>query len=191
MRAERPLRSPRKRSGVCALIIVSLLVGACSVVYSAHPGNARGQIQEVLGRYDGVWLGQPRSLALRRLGRTARSDDDPYADQANEPESLPADQPGVAVYRDVQLTFVRHRVASITVYGRGARTSRGVEIGDSLDRVRARYARTAPRLRCLPPEEGHAYQLTSRCLMKLGRHFLFFGGDPIAVIALSVAPFEG
>jgi hypothetical protein len=51
----------------------------------------------------------------------------------------PADSPADDVYRDVDFTFVRNRVASMVVYGRGARTRRGVSIGDTLAKAKGVY----------------------------------------------------
>lgn len=197
----------------CRVGVGAVLVAGCDAVTIASapdPGIARGGVEERLGRYDGVRLGQPKLVALRRLGPAPGATPPPaggvrvYADQADQPEILPADgyPPGpptldkpkdradAALYPDVLLTFADARVASITVYGEGARTARGVEVGDSLDMVRERYRDAAGGLRCAPPEDGHGYRLSSRCMMRLGRHFLFFGGDPVKVIALSTIPFE-
>jgi hypothetical protein len=71
-------------------------------------------------------------------------------------------------------------VFSMATTEAGARTSRGVGIGDDLTLVRERY----PSVLCdeFGPREGHSYPW---CRALVGDVRIFFGDDPIASITLT------
>lgn len=189
-----------------ALLPLALLVGAgCSGSGSdgAKPRPARGTINETDGAYAGVRLGDPKAAALRQLGPPARpqprhegTGPNPYAGE-DGPEFVPAginpDIPGataadVVVYRDVEVAFDKRRVTAMLVYGRGARTLRGVTLGDSLVSARGRYPPQGTT--CRPSASGHGWRISEHCEVSLGRICVYFGGDPITIIAISTETFE-
>jgi hypothetical protein len=119
------------------------------------------------------------------LGVPLHTNDNPYYVPSQAPPLLPADNYHDWVYPDVGVTFVGRRVASLTVYGLGAATGRGVGIGDSLSAVRQAY----PGARCQGARGGVNPQAPG-CEVTAGRGvYLYFADSPIKLIALSAYPF--
>jgi hypothetical protein len=150
---------------------------------------ARAPVNELAGTYAGVHLDAPVRQIADQLGapppRKLRPD--PAADIMGYPEHLPADTPALPTYGDVQFTLKGDRVASMLVWGLGARTLRQVGIGDDQAAVRAAYT----GIRCSHSYRNGEYVSTPRCEMELGaRRYLYFGGDPVFVIGLSTADFR-
>jgi hypothetical protein len=99
---------------------------------------------------------------------------------------LPADTKHDAVYPDAEVTFVKGRVASISVFASKVRTLRGVRVGDRLRAVRRRYS-----VVCWPPQIlGDIGSVDARCETAGNGSHLYFGGDPISVLVISTEPFR-
>ena len=175
--------------GVRALLAALALLaagGACAGCGSTRPtpGQAVGNIIERDASYRGIHLGMRSETVAVLLGAPLPRHDDPYVDSRDLPPFLPADTPADFVYPDVDMTFVHDRVSSMTVFGQGAATTRGVAIGSPLAQVRTAY----PAARCLAARKGVDPEAAG-CQVTLGRgRYLYFGGDPIALIVLSSFP---
>ncbi len=137
------------------------------------------------GSYDGVGLGVTTATLRARLGPRLPTNDNPYYTPAQAPPLLPADNYHDWVYPDVGVTFVDGRVASLTVYGLGAVTGRGVGVGDALSSVGRAYAGA----RCQPARGGVNPEAPG-CQVTVGHGvYVYFSDDPIKLIALSAYPF--
>jgi hypothetical protein len=90
-------------------------------------------------------------------------------------------------YRGVSFTLNGSRVCEIIVADPGARTQRGVRIGDSWERARGLY----PELRCERAEiTGEHPREFSFCSGKTGAGVnLWLGGDPVDSIRLGQAKY--
>lgn len=118
------------------------------------------------------------------LGAPLPRHDDPFVDPRSLPPFLPADTPADFVYPDLDLTFVHDRVASMSVFGEGAATTRGASVGSALREVPALYA----HVRCRPGRGGSQPE-DPGCQVAFGRQrYLYFSGDPIVLIAVSTLP---
>lgn len=160
-------------------------LAACGAAATSTPGQSRGTIAAASGGYAGAYLGMTIAALERRLGRPLHTNDNSYYTPAQAPPLLPSDNYRDWVYPDVGVTFVNGRVASLTVYGLGAATGRGVGIGDPLSSVRAAY----PAARC-QPARGGANPVAPGCEVVAGRGvYMYFGDDPIKLIALSAYPY--
>lgn len=167
---------------LCAL--AALASTACGATAARRAGAARGPLDELSASYHGIRLGTPLDRVATPLGPRLHRHDNPYLPPRSTPPFLPEDNPGEYVYPDVEVTFLAAHVSSITVYGRGAVTRLGVRLGGALAQVGATYAAT--NVRCLAPRGG-SQPLDPGCQVVLGpARFLYFGGDPIRSIALSV-----
>jgi hypothetical protein len=150
---------------------------------------ARAPVDELAGRYAGVHLDAHVGQIADKLGAPPPPErrPDPLQDIMGSPEFLPADTPATPTYGDAQFTLKGGRVASMLVWGKGARTQRQVGIGDSQVAVRGAY----PGIRCSHSYSNGEYVSTPRCEMQLGpRRYLYFGGDPVFIIGLSTADFQ-
>jgi hypothetical protein len=155
----------------------------------AHVTQARGPVDDSAGRYAGIRLDDPVSRIRDQLGAPPPPErrPRPLDEIGGYPEFLPADTPTLPTYGDVSFSLKGGRVASILVWGKGARTLRGVGNGDSL----ATAAKAYPGIRCSHSYSNGEYVSTPRCEMKLGaRRYLYFGGDPVFAIGLSTADFR-
>lgn len=168
-----------------SLIGAALLAGAgCGASSRPVPGRAVGNIDESAASYRGIHLGMHSAAVAVLLGAPLPRHDDPYLPTRSKPPFLPADTPADFVYPDVTMTFVNDRVASMTVYGQGAATRRGVGLGSPLSAVTDEYRRA----RCVPGHGGPEPQ-DPGCQVKLGTgRYLYFSGDPVTDIALSNYP---
>jgi hypothetical protein len=161
-------------------------VSACAGCASSRPapGRAVGTIEEVPGAYRGIHLGMRSETVAVLLGAPLPRHDDPYVDPRALPPFLPADTPADFVYPDLDLTFVHDRVASMTVFGQGAATTRGASIGSSLREVPTLYA----HVRCRPGRGGSQPEAPG-CQVAVTRdRYLYFSGDPISLISISRLP---
>jgi hypothetical protein len=152
--------------------------------------RARGPVDETAASYAGVALDDPAQRINARLGPLPAYGQapDPLSELGAEPIFLPADSASMWTYGDVELTAKGGRVASMLVWGKGARTLRGVGVGDDLDQASEAYGSA---LRCTHDYSNGEYVYTPRCEMELApRRYLYFGGDPIVVIGLSTADFR-
>ncbi len=176
------MRVPSARVGCLALCVA---LAACGSSSTPTPGQARGVISGATGSYAGLPLGATIAQLHARFGAPLPTNDNPYYTPAQAPPLLAADSYLDWVYRDVGVTFIAGRVASLTVYGLGAATGRGVGIGDPLSGVRPAY----PGARCQPARGGVNPEAPG-CQVAAGRGvYLYFSGDPIKLIALSSYPF--
>lgn len=170
------------------LTIVLLVAIACAAGCGTSrqaPGRAVGTLDERRGEYRGIRLGMRSETVAVLLGAALPRHDNPYVDPRTLPPFLPADTPADFVYPDVAMTFVHDRVASMTVFGQGAATDRGVSIGSPLRAVVRTYG---SGVRCLPGRSGNDPEDPGcQVALRSGR-YLYFGGDPIALIALSTFP---
>jgi hypothetical protein len=164
---------------VCATLV------ACGSSATRPAGQARGPVNATAGSYAGASLGMTIPALRARLGDPLHTNDNPYYTPSQAPPLLAADNYHDWVYPDVGITFVGGRVASLTVYGLGAATGRGVGIGDSLSGVRQAY----PTARC-QPARGGANPQAPGCRVASGRGvYLYFADNPIKLIGLSAYPF--
>ncbi len=161
-------------------------LAACGAAATSTPGQSRGTIAAASGGYAGAYLGMTIAALERRLGRPLHTNDNPYYTPAQAPPLLPSDNYRDWVYPDVGVTFVNGRVASLTVYGLGAATGRGVGIGDpAVQRARGLSRGALPTRRAAAPTPWRP-----GCQVNAGRGvYMYFGDDPIKLIALSAYPF--
>lgn len=73
------------------------------------------------------------------------------------------------------------KVYAFNLVGRGAHTAAGVGIGDPLDDVKKAYGSGGLRCTTIAGDDG---PLWPACFVRAGPRFLYFGGDPIAEVAL-------
>jgi len=168
-----------------AWVAVAGVLAACGGSTTSTPGQARGAIDASTGSYGAARLGMTIFALHARLGNPLHTNDNPYYLPAQAPPLLAADNYHDWVYRDVGVTFAAGRVASLTVYGLGAETGRGVGIGDSLSGV----SRTYRGARC-QPARGGPNPAAPGCAVVGGRGvYLYFSGNPITLIGLSAYPY--
>lgn len=168
-----------RRLASAASVVLVLLAGGCGAA-TPSPGAARGLIDAHRGTYRGVRLGMSVGSAAFLLGPVPTNDNE-YLPIADRPPFLPADNPYDWVFADEALTFVEGQVASMTIYGRGALTERGVGVGQPL----AAVSRAYPSARCLPDRGGSA-PVAAGCQVRVTHtRFVYFSGDPIRAIALT------
>jgi hypothetical protein len=86
-------------------------------------------------------------------------------------------------YRGVSFWTRGGRVCQIAVTDRRAETDRGLFIGSAQETMKRRY----PKLRCGTIDTEHLY--SRYCTGKVGRAFLWFGGDPVDYIELGQVRF--
>jgi hypothetical protein len=159
-----------------------------------------GQIDERLGTYRGVGLGDPMPAIRRVFGEQRPAGDYEAMTPFRYPEGY-YDGPTVVQfgdyepfgptlrYYDVVFTFKGGRaLGEFEVVEPGAGTRKGVRIGDPLEAVERRY----PELRCGTVNENSDYPEFRACTGRLrSGHVIWFGGDPINAIAMSTNPLPG
>jgi hypothetical protein len=75
-------------------------------------------------------------------------------------------------------------IAGFEITSPGAKTLRGVELGDDLDEA----ARAYPALECRTADRGE-YGKTDYCTGRIApNRYLYFGGDPITALSVSRGP---
>jgi hypothetical protein len=174
----------RLRSLGCVAVCVSL--AACGSSSTSTPGQARGVISGAAGTYASLPLGATIAQLRARFGAPLPTNGNPYYTPAQAPPLLPADSYFDWVYPDVGVTFIAGRVATMTVYGLGASTGRGVGIGDPLSSVRQAYGGAS----CQGARGGPNPEAPG-CQVAAGRNaWLWFSDDPIKLIALSSYRFQ-
>jgi hypothetical protein len=169
--------------------------GVSGLPMTARPSKARGAIKEIVGEYAGIRLGDSRQRVLSRFGKQPKNA--PDSSEFDHPYFIPSGV-GTIDYGDVSVLFGEAdqqrartvnpgRVSDLAIYGRGARTKRGVGIGDSLGRVKSAY----PDVRCIPYTSLEHDSRGPSCSTRLApRRYIYFGGDPITEIDLAVYPLE-
>ena len=142
---------------------------------------------------NGVGL-RHRSVDLARaFVRPSRlGDETPFVPfEVPAPSFLPGAAPTLA-YRGAAFSPTdRGRIAAFVVYADGASTTRGITIGDSLERANGAY-----RLRCIEGTEEHGGDTATECFAKTGPGtYVNFvaekGADAVQAIAISSEPFPG
>ncbi len=94
---------------------------------------------------------------------------------------------GVWRFEEVALAAYSRRAWIVTISAERAHTRAGVGVGDSLDEIRSAY----PRLRCDVANSGTEYVEYPYCTGKVTRRrHVWFGGDPVRTVTISVAPLE-
>jgi len=121
----------------------------------------------------------------QRLGDPLHTNSNPFYTASQAPPLLPADNYHDWVYPDVGITFVAGRVASMTVYGLGAATGRGVGVGDPLSGVPRAYRGA----RCRSARGGVNPAAPGCEVTAAPGVYLYFGGNPITLIAMSSYPY--
>jgi hypothetical protein len=175
----------RRPHGVGVAIVLSAALSGCGE--SGH-ARARGRIDEHRGSYAGVALGVTRAEVRRRLGRSTLRRAPADLSNGTGPWYLPSYRGPDEIYGDADISFLYGRVSSVEVYGRGTRTTAGVKLGDPLRQVSRLYRAACHSQRDLGEEGTQA----PWCQVRSGRRvFLFFGGDPVQQMALSIVPFDG
>ena len=121
--------------------------------------------------------------------------DPPPADNQPSPtlpggmEAPPGSRPGTQIstiaYADA-LVYVSADCGVYAIYAwrKGTTTARGVRLGDSRARVKARYA----EIECGEIAGGPGYPRRVSCRTKVGEHHLWFGEDPVRSVAIALSP---
>jgi hypothetical protein len=160
-------------------------------VLSGCGGKARPTfVDEFRGTYRGVGIGDSAAAVERVFGEQRLSGrDEPIAPRKENfveigGPTVVADGCGTSLrYDGVSFFVCGGHVYGFIVTQSGARTRRGVAIGDAASAVRARY----PQLSCgEAPFEGGSYPYCGGRIAK--RRWLWFGRDPVRSISVAVVP---
>ena len=186
------------RTWTLAALAGALIVGAgVALVVLVRDGadTAAVTIDEQAGAYRGVRFGSTEQGVIRVFGRPDRSPgfapSGENPSQVGVPAPIPAspNRGGLLKYKGVGfLGTPESGVYAFIVTQRGATTTRGVAIGDSLDVARSRY-----RLRCSEVAGGESLlggrEFYPSCGARVGRGVqIWFGRDPIRSITLVSQP---
>lgn len=192
-------------------VILAIGLGACApggfgVGASGPPSGKRVTINDSHPAFRGAGLGDSHAEVRRVLGkpaidtasfdvRTVPFGEDDFYDSGlpvNGPDPPPrppgqrSRPPSISTlsYRHVVfLVTTRAGVYYFAVTAPGARTSRGVGIGDSLSKARRAYRGV---LQCDIANKGSEYPSFPYCGARLAPHvYLYFGQDPIQSIAFA------
>ena len=186
-----------RRTWTLAALAAALIVGtggAWLVLMRDGAESATVTIDEQLGAYRGVGFGTTERRVIRVFGQPDRSPGFAPAgaspSEVGVPGRIPASgPPRLLKYNGVGfLGAPGGRIYAIIVTQRGATTTRGVAIGDSLDVARSRY-----RLRCADVAGGEsllgAQEYYPSCEARLRNGVrIWFGQDPIRSITLVSQP---
>jgi hypothetical protein len=178
------------RRAVLSLVVVLVLPG-CGEKTRVTP------VDELRGTYRGVGIGDTTAAVYRVFGKQPLSGPrEPITPRKEEFVEIggptvisepcgtaPNDGPMSLRYDHVSFFICDGRVDGFIVAQNGARTRRGITVGDDADRVQARY----PLLRCgTAPFEGGSYPY---CGGRIGKHrWLWFGRDPVRSITVARVP---
>lgn len=173
------------------LAAVAIAAGCAGIGDGASAGLRQRSIDELAGSYKGVALGDPRSAASHAFGGAAGSGNPGRPSNAdgwpislkNPPGYL--ERPDLANYDGVTFlsTPTPAGIHGIVISDPRAATSKGVGIGDALSKARQAY----PTLHCAGARtmsEGETAPAYCAGRLAKGR-YIWFGNDPIRVIALS------
>jgi len=183
-----------------AVIAVAVVAGAgCGWIGSGDSAGPRQRsIDELAGSYKGVALGDPKSTAIRVFGKPESTESPSVPIGMNFTDGGPLIQknptgyhrkPDLLRYEDVALlsTPTPAGIHSIVISDPRAATQKGVGIGDPLSAAKRAY----PTLRCLKAEDSSESPTAAHCSGQLAPdRYIWFGNDPIKVIALSPTPME-
>jgi hypothetical protein len=182
-----------RRSLCVSVILATVAAGvACDWVGGRESTGARQRsIDELAGSYRGVALGDPRTAAIHTFGQPLGTGDPAHPSFADGwPISLKnppgyIEKPDLLDYDGVSFlsTPTPAGIHSIVISDPRAATRKGVGIGDALARARRLY----PTLHCAEARtmsEGET--APAYCAGRLANdRYIWFGNDPIRVIALS------
>jgi len=166
------------------LALIALAVSGCG------DGAKPTFVNTLRGTYRGVGIGDTTAAVQRIFGHEVLSGHaesiaprkDDFVDIGGP--TVVAGGCGTALrYAHVTFLVCGGHVNGFIVAQRGARTERGVAIGDDTDRARARY----PRLTCgQAPFEGGSYPY---CGGRIAKHrWLWFGRNPVRSITVAAVP---
>ena len=185
------------RYRITAILGLAVALAGCTWVGDRPAGPHHRVIDEYAGTYKGVALGDSTQTVLDVFGRPGETtgpstplgsdfyDGGPLM-QRNPPGYIR--KPTLLRYDDVAFlsTPTRYGVHSIVIDDPQAATQAGVGIGDPLAKAKKAY----PTLRCTEEQDGGEYSPDpAKCTGRVadGR-FIWFGNDPIRMIALSPTP---
>ena len=157
-------------------------------------------IDEARGSYRGVALGDPPRAMHRIFGeKDPAGENEPVSPASLEvehwtygPWHIPYGGFGagkVAHYRYANAVFAfdRGQLVWFETIERGAATSRGVAVGDPLERVESAYGDAI-----CGTAAGGEYGEYPACVVKVRRkRYVWFGGDPVVSITVGAAPLVG
>jgi hypothetical protein len=188
------------------LLALAATAAGCSTLFheGESPPPARfAAIDETRGSYGGVAIGDGRRRVFDFFGRRQPVGEDESALPEGAPEDGVAGPPSIPItgaycYVDVCFWFEEPGrgigdegapgigpIEGFEITSPGARTLRGIQVGDDLDDAERAY----PRLRCDDFKPGESWIEVSYCYGSVGRdRYIWFGGDPIEVIAVSGFP---
>ena len=176
------------RGSAVAAVALALVVPACTLTdEDERRGRANVVVSEAEGSVLGIRLGSHERRIRRVLGKPVAGDGYfPLGEHYRGPVAIPSPGPGLVLrYDDFAFLLSGERVFSFMVTREGAKTSRGVAIGDDLDEVR----RTYDAVRCGEAPAGETlFGGTSTypwCRARVGRNAVFFGDDPVASITVT------
>jgi hypothetical protein len=182
-----------RRTWALVVLVAALIVGAVGAWFAVATNGADTAtvaIDERTGAYRGVRFGTSERDVIRALGKPDRGPGFAPAgenpSQVGVPESIPAVGPGgLLKYKGVGfLGTPRGGVYAFIVTQAGARTRRGVSIGDGMDVARSKY-----HLECSEVAGGESLldgqEFYPSCSARLGHGIrIWFGRDPIRSITL-------
>ena len=178
---------------LCVFVVVAAVAAGagCDWIGGGSAAPRQRSIDELAGSYRGVGLGDPRSAAIHVFGRPDSTGNPAHPSNADGwPISL-QNPPGYLEKPDFTnydgVTFLSTPTAagihSSVVTDPRAATTRGVGIGDALSDARQAY----PTLHCAKARSMSENETAPPfCAGRLARNrYIWFGNDPIRVIALS------
>lgn len=178
-------------------VLAGVLAG-CNLGGRSGHGHIR-RVDERAGSYRGVALGDSAAEAINVLGSPVEreSPDTPAtpigSDFSTGTPLIQRNPPGYRTkphllrYQDVALLYAPTvaGIYNIVIDDPNAVTSKMVHVGDPMARAREAY----PSLRCAKAKVSGEGSHPAWCTGKVAaRRYLWFGGDPIRVIALGETP---
>jgi hypothetical protein len=184
--------SPVTGAALSALLVAS----GCGSTQAGGDSPATARIDEHAGTYRGVGLGDSVQRVKQVMGSPARFHGnlspvghDYYKDGAPVAVQKPRSRHDSALrYRNVSFEVADGRVYGVEVVDPGARTRRGIRIGQPLEEAR----RLQPGLRCDTALAGSEFPAFPYCAGKVAPGvYMWVGQDPVASITLAHKPFIG
>jgi hypothetical protein len=198
--------------GVASAVSVVLAITLAGSIRQNEDSEVVPSIDEALGTYHGVGIGDDAAAVRRVFGqrRLATLDKEPYTPTnariretggpafLNPPckptTQLRGGRPRLALLRYEAVSFLLcdGTVFALMVIAGDARTSRGLSVGDELDRARHLYT----GLTCAEAPSGdighYPYCAGAISSRRSGpRLHAWFGEDPIASLTISTTRFDG